>query len=66
MTTAQIIESLIGAGTLSGGAKLVAKLTRIAVAVEDAAAKLGKLAERQEVSEAKLADHEVRLARGGL
>lgn len=60
MNAGTIVELILGLPTLlGGGGVLVAKLTRIAVAVET-------LVEASKKAAETFADHEKRLARGGL
>ena len=66
MSTQQVIELIIGAGGVTGAIKALITLTRLAVAVENAAEKIGKIVERQDKTDATVANHEVRLSKGGL
>lgn len=65
MTITQAVELVIGAGGVGGGIKAITTLTRLAVAVETAADKIARLIERQDKTEAAVADHEHRLNRAG-
>lgn len=60
MNTGTIIELILGLpAMLGGGGVLVAKLTRIAVAVET-------LVDAHKITAAAVADHEQRLGKAGL
>lgn len=66
MTTAQIIEVIVGAGGVGGLVKAVQTATRVAVAVEDMRDDIKAIVDAQKQTTDKVADHEVRLAKGGL
>jgi hypothetical protein len=67
MNASDWIEIILGAPTLlGGGGILVAKLTRIAVAIENLLEKISALTEAQAKTAEKVAEHDVRLAKGGL
>lgn len=67
MNASVIAELVLGVPTLlGGGAVVVARLTRIAVAAETLADKLEALSEEMRAVTAQVQDHETRLSRRGL
>lgn len=66
MTIAQAVELVLGAGGVGGGINAVAKMTRVAVAVELLTEKIGSVIERQGQTDKTIAEHQSRLDKGGL
>lgn len=62
-TWIELAGLVLGGG---GGGTAIAKLTRLAVAVERAAGDIRAIVEDAKATKATIQDHEIRLAKGGL